>query len=38
MTIDKLEKAKVRIYRTDRNGTVTLTSDGSSYRIEKERN
>lgn len=38
VTIDKLEKAKVRIYRTDRNGTVTLTSDGSSYRIEKERN
>lgn len=38
VTIDKLEKAKVQIYRTDRNGTVTLTSDGSSYRIEKERN
>lgn len=38
VTIDKLEKAKVQIYRTDRNGTVTLTSDGNSYRIEKERN
>lgn len=38
VTIDKLEKSKVQIYRTDRNGTVTLTSDGSSYRIEKERN
>lgn len=38
VTIDKLEKAKVQIYRTDRNGTVTLASDGSSYRIEKERN
>ena len=38
VTIDKLEKAKVQIYRTDRNGTVTLTSDGSSYHIEKERN
>lgn len=38
VTIDKLEKAKIQIYRTDRNGTVTLTSDGSSYRIEKERN
>lgn len=38
VTIDKLEKAKVQIYRTDRNGTVTLTSDGSSYRIEKKRN
>lgn len=37
VTLDKLEKAKVKVYRTDRNGTVTLTSDGSSYQIKKER-
>lgn len=37
VTLDKLEKAKVHVYRTDRNGTVTLTTDGSSYHIEKER-
>lgn len=36
-TLDKLEKAKVQIYRTDRNGTVTLTTNGSTYQIGKER-
>lgn len=36
-TVQKLEKAKVRIFRTDRNGTVTLTTDGSTYKISKER-
>lgn len=37
VTLDKLEKSKVQIYRTDRNGTVTLTTDGSKYNIRKER-
>ncbi len=37
VTVDKLEKAKVNMYRTDRDGTVTLTTDGSSYKISKER-
>ena len=36
-TVSKLEKAKIQMYRTDRNGTVTLTSDGNAYQIEKER-
>lgn len=37
VTLQKLEKAKINIYRTDRNGTVTLTTDGSKYQISKER-
>lgn len=37
VTLQKLEKAKINIYRTDRNGTVTLTTDGSKYQITKER-
>ncbi len=37
VTVDKLEKAKVNIYRTDRDGTVTLTTSGSGYKISKER-
>ena len=37
VTLQKLEKAKINIYRTDRNGTVTLTTDGSKYEISKER-
>lgn len=36
-TLQKLEKAKVTIYRTDRDGTVTLTTDGTKYSIRKER-
>lgn len=35
-TMSKLEKAKVHIYRTDRDGTVTLTTSGSDYTIKKE--
>ena len=37
VTLQKLEKAHINIYRTDRNGTVTLTTDGSKYQISKER-
>jgi len=32
-TIDKLNAAGVQIYRTDLNGTIVLTSDGSSFDI-----
>lgn len=35
-TMAKLEKAKVHIYRTDRDGTVTLTTSGKDYTIKKE--
>ena len=35
-TMTKLEKAKVHIYRTDRDGTVTLTTSGDNYTIKKE--
>ena len=37
VTVDKLNKAKVHIYRTDRDGTVTLTTTGKEYTIQKER-
>ena len=37
VTVDKLEKAKINIYRTDRDGTVTLTTSGNGYKISKER-
>ena len=36
-TVDKLNKAKIHIYRTDRDGTVTLTTTGKEYTIQKER-
>lgn len=36
-TVAKLEKAKVHIYRTDRDGTLTLTTTGDGYQITKER-
>ena len=36
-TVAKLEKAKVHIYRTDRDGTLTLTTTGDGYKITKER-
>ena len=32
----KLENAGIHIFRTDRDGTVTLTTDGSTYQIAKE--
>lgn len=34
--LDRYAKANIQVYRTDRNGTVTVTSDGSSYKVEKE--
>ena len=37
VTVDKLNKAKIHIYRTDRDGTVTLTTTGKEYTIQKER-
>lgn len=36
-TMDTLEKYQVDVYRTDKNGTITITSDGSSYSAAKER-
>ena len=36
-TVAKLEKAKIHIYRTDRDGTLTLTTTGDGYKITKER-
>ncbi|TCL39190.1 competence protein ComEC [Anaerospora hongkongensis] len=37
VTLKKLEKQKYKIYRTDLNGTVTVTSDGKTYTIGKEK-
>jgi beta-lactamase superfamily II metal-dependent hydrolase len=31
--LERYEKAKIRIYRTDRDGAVTLTSDGEQFLI-----
>ncbi|WP_312561868.1 ComEC/Rec2 family competence protein [Anaerospora sp.] len=36
-TLKKLESQKYKIYRTDRSGTVTVTSDGRTYTIGKEK-
>ena len=36
-TLKKYTQAKLNIYRTDTDGTVTITSDGSSYKVEKEK-
>lgn len=35
-TLTRYEKARMEVYRTDRDGTVTVTSDGKSYEITKE--
>ena len=35
-TLKTLQKYNVEVYRTDRNGTITITTDGSSYSIAKE--
>lgn len=36
-TLDTLAKYHVEVYRTDVNGVISITSDGSSYSIQKER-
>ena len=36
-TLKKYEQAKLQVYRTDLDGTVTITSDGITYRITKEK-
>ncbi|MCE5286436.1 MAG: MBL fold metallo-hydrolase [Pelosinus sp.] len=36
-TIKKYQNAKLKIYRTDQNGTVTITSNGQGYTINKEK-
>ncbi len=35
--IERLERMGVEVYRTDRNGTVTITSDGKELRVETEK-
>ena len=37
-TIKKYQNMNIKIYRTDRDGTVTVTSDGQKYDIVKEKN
>ena len=36
-TLKKYEQAKLKIYRTDLDGTVSITSDGQTYTITKEK-
>ena len=36
-TLKKYEQAKLQVYRTDLDGTVTITSDGITYKITKEK-
>lgn len=36
-TLAKYKKSRYKVYRTDYNGTVTVTTDGSRYKIEAER-
>ena len=36
-TLKKYAAAKMNVYQTDKNGTVTITSDGKTYKITKER-
>lgn len=35
-TLEKLEERHISIYRTDQDGTVTLSTDGQKYQISKE--
>ena len=35
--LKRLEQKKIPVYRTDLNGTITVTSDGKTYKIDKER-
>ena len=36
-TLKKYEQAKLKVYRTDLDGTITITSDGNTYNITKEK-
>lgn len=36
-TLKKYEEAKIKVYRTDKDGTVTITSNGQGYSIAKEK-
>lgn len=36
-TLNKYNKNKIKVYRTDMDGTVTVTTDGKTYDITKER-
>lgn len=36
ITLQKLQKANVNVYRSDRDGTVTVTTNGADYKITKE--
>ena len=36
-TLEKLEKMNSKIYRTDENGTITITSDGNECKVETEK-
>jgi competence protein ComEC len=36
-TLDKLNAAGIKIYRTDLNGSVTISSDGGSYTVKTEK-
>ena len=36
-TLDRLESMQVKIYRTDENGTITITCDGKNNNIETEK-
>ncbi len=36
-TLKKYEQSKLKVYRTDLDGTVTITSDGNTYNITKEK-
>ena len=37
VTINKYKDLKMNIYQTDQMGTITVTTDGKSYKIEKEK-
>ena len=37
VTLERYAKRDIKVYRTDQNGTITITSDGSSYKIEGEK-
>ncbi len=36
-TLEKLEKMNSKIYRTDENGTITITSDGNECKVETDK-